>query len=63
MLDDLMPVIHKNGWVTIPKHLRKRLNLSPGSRVMFYEKDNKLVMEPNTTFWQKLKRFAQWKFI
>jgi len=41
-----MSVIYENGQVVIPKHLRKRFNLTPGSRVRFYEKDNKLVMEP-----------------
>ena len=41
-----MSVIYENGQVVIPKHLRKRFNLTSGSRVRFREQCGNLIIEP-----------------
>lgn len=38
--------ITTSGQATIPKKIRERLNLEPGDRVLFIEKDGEIVLQP-----------------
>ncbi|MGB2895291.1 MAG: AbrB/MazE/SpoVT family DNA-binding domain-containing protein [Anaerolineales bacterium] len=38
--------ITTRGQTTIPKKIRERLNLEPGDRVLFLEKDGEIVLQP-----------------
>jgi antitoxin PrlF len=38
--------ITTSGQTTIPKKIRERLNLEPGDRVLFVEKDGEIVLQP-----------------
>jgi AbrB family looped-hinge helix DNA binding protein len=38
--------ISRKGWVVIPVSLRKRLNIKPGSTVLFEEQEGKLQIRP-----------------
>jgi antitoxin PrlF len=38
--------ITTSGQATIPKKIRDRLNLRPGDRVLFIEKDGEIVLQP-----------------
>jgi antitoxin PrlF len=38
--------ITTSGQATIPKKIRERLNLKPGDRVLFLEKDGEIVLQP-----------------
>ena len=40
--------ITTKGQTTIPKKIRERLNLEPGDRVLFLEKDGEIVLQPVT---------------
>lgn len=40
--------ITTKGQTTIPKKIRKRLNLEPGDRVLFLEKDGEIILQPMT---------------
>ena len=34
------------GQITIPKRIREKLNLEPGDRVLFIEREGEIVLEP-----------------
>lgn len=38
--------ITSKGQTTIPKRIRERLNLEPGDRVLFVERENEIVLQP-----------------
>jgi AbrB family looped-hinge helix DNA binding protein len=38
--------ITTSGQTTIPKKIRERLNLEPGDRVLFIEKDGEILLQP-----------------
>jgi antitoxin PrlF len=38
--------ITTSGQTTIPKKIRERLNVEPGDRVLFLEKDGEIVLRP-----------------
>jgi len=40
--------ITTSGQTTIPKKIRERLNLEPGDRVLFLEKDGEIILQPMT---------------
>ena len=40
--------ITTKGQTTIPKKIRERLNLEPGDRVLFLEKDGEIILQPMT---------------
>jgi len=40
--------ITTKGQTTIPKKIRERLNLEPGDRVLFLEKNGEIVLQPVT---------------
>jgi AbrB family looped-hinge helix DNA binding protein len=44
-LVDYMSVIYENGQVVIPKHIRDRFNLRPGTQVSFRVEGNQIVLK------------------
>ncbi|WP_406677200.1 AbrB/MazE/SpoVT family DNA-binding domain-containing protein [Neomoorella carbonis] len=38
--------VSSKGWVVIPKALRQRYNISPGSKIVFTENDGHLYLTP-----------------
>lgn len=34
------------GQITIPKRIREKLNLEPGDRVVFFEREGEIVLQP-----------------
>ena len=58
MLTDTVTV-SKRGYIVLPAHIRREMNLKPGSRMLIHKKNNQLTLETVPSFTQKLSGITQ----
>jgi AbrB family looped-hinge helix DNA binding protein len=51
-----MTSVTVKGQVTIPKHIRKKLGIVPGTNIKFIEKKNTVIIQPDQT----INPFEKW---
>lgn len=47
-------VVSKRGYIVLPAHLRKEMNIKPGTRVMIIKENGRIILETIPSFTQKL---------
>jgi AbrB family looped-hinge helix DNA binding protein len=47
-------VVSKRGYIVLPAHLRKEMNIKPGTRVMIIRENGRIILETIPSFTQKL---------
>jgi len=53
--------LSSKGQVVIPERIRKSLDIKEGSRLVFIEKDGRLIVEKEDDFMNELEERAWWK--
>ncbi len=51
--------VSKRGYIVLPAHIRRELNIKPGSRMLIHRKNNQLTLEAVPSFTQKLSGITQ----
>ncbi|WP_291321973.1 AbrB/MazE/SpoVT family DNA-binding domain-containing protein [Desulfonatronospira sp.] len=46
--------VSKRGCIVLPAHIRRKLNVKPGARMLIHRKNNQLTLEAVPSFTQKL---------
>jgi AbrB family looped-hinge helix DNA binding protein len=47
-------IVSKRGYIVLPAHIRKEMNIKPGSRVLLQREKNKLTLETVPSFTRML---------
>ncbi len=51
--------VSKRGYIVLPAHVRKEMNLKPGTRVLINKENDRLILETIPSFTQKLSGLTQ----
>jgi AbrB family looped-hinge helix DNA binding protein len=52
-------VVSKRGYIILPAHIRREMNIKPGSRILIHKDNNRLTLETVPSFTQKLSGLTQ----
>jgi AbrB family looped-hinge helix DNA binding protein len=51
--------VSKRGYIVLPAHIRKEMNIKPGTRVLLHREKDRLTLEAVPSFTQKLSGLTQ----
>jgi len=51
--------VSKRGYIVLPAHIRKEMNIKPGTRVLIHREKGRLMLETVPSFTQKLAGVTQ----
>ena len=51
--------VSKRGYIVLPAHIRKEMNIKPGSKVLIHKEKSRLTLETVPSFTQKLAGLTQ----
>lgn len=51
--------VSKRGYIILPAHIRKEMNINPGTRVLIHKEEGRLTLETVPSFTQKLAGLTQ----
>jgi len=51
--------VSKRGYIVLPAHIRKEMNIKPGTRVLINKEKGRLILESVPSFTQKLAGLTQ----
>ena len=51
--------VSKRGYIVLPAHIRKEMNIKPGSKVLIHKENSRLTLETVPSFTQKLAGLTQ----
>lgn len=51
--------VSKRGYIVLPAHIRKEMNIKPGTRVLIQKEKGRLTLETVPSFTQKLSGLTQ----
>ena len=51
--------VSKRGYIVLPAHIRKEMNIKPGSRILIHQEEGRLTLEAVPSFTQKLSGLTQ----
>ncbi len=51
--------VSKRGYIVLPAHIRKEMNIKPGTRVLINQEKGRLILETIPSFTQKLAGLTQ----
>lgn len=51
--------VSKRGYIVLPAHIRKEMNIKPGTRVLLHRENDRLTLETVPSFTQKLTGLTQ----
>ena len=54
--------VSSRGYIVLPARLRKEMNIKAGSRVILTKEDDKLVLQPVSSFTEKLSGLTKHSF-
>ena len=46
--------VSSRGYIVLPASLRKEMNIKPGTKILLHKEENKIILQPVTSFTQKL---------
>ena len=52
-------VVSKRGYIVLPAHIRREMNIKPGSRVLIHRENDRLTLETVESFTHKLEGLTQ----
>jgi AbrB family looped-hinge helix DNA binding protein len=52
-------IVSKRGYIVLPAHIRKEMNIKPGARVLIHKENDRLMLETVSSFTQKLDGITQ----
>lgn len=51
--------VSKRGYIVLPAHIRKEMNIKPGSKILIHQDQGRLILEAVPSFTQKLSGLTQ----
>jgi AbrB family looped-hinge helix DNA binding protein len=51
--------VSKRGYIVLPAHIRKEMNIKPGNSVLIHREKNQLILETISSFTKKLTGLTQ----
>ncbi len=51
--------VSKRGYIVLPAHIRKEMNIKPGSKILIHQEKGRLTLEAVPSFTQKLSGLTQ----
>ena len=54
--------VSNRGYIVLPAHIRKEMNIKPGTKVLLQKEDNKLILQPVASFTEKLSGLTSGSF-
>ena len=51
--------VSKRGYIILPAHIRKEMNIKPGSKILIHQEKGRLTLEAVPSFTQKLSGLTQ----
>ena len=54
--------VSDRGYIILPLHIRKEMNIKPGTKILLSKEDNKLILQPVSSFTEKLAGFTAGSF-
>ena len=51
--------VSKRGYIVLPAHIRKEMNIKPGSKVLIHKEKSRLTLETVPSFTQKLAKIKK----
>lgn len=53
-METLNATVSSRGYIVLPASLRKEMDIKPGTKVLLSRKENKIILQPVSSFTQKL---------
>jgi len=54
--------VSNRGYIVLPAHIRKEMNIKPGTRILLSREDNKVILQPVSSFTEKLSGLTSGSF-
>lgn len=51
--------VSKRGYIVLPAHIRKEMNIKPGSKILIHQEKGRLILEAVPSFTEKLSGLTQ----
>ncbi len=51
--------VSKRGYIVLPAHIRKEMNIKPGSKILIHQEKGRLTLEAVPSFTEKLSGLTQ----
>ena len=51
--------VSKRGYIVLPAHIRKEMNIKPGSKILIHQEKDRLTLEAVPSFTEKLSGLTQ----
>jgi AbrB family looped-hinge helix DNA binding protein len=46
--------VSNRGYIILPAHIRKEMKIKPGTRILLSKEDNKVILQPVSSFTEKI---------
>ena len=46
--------VSNRGYIVLPAHIRKEMNIKPGTKILLSKEDNRVILQPVSSFTEKL---------
>ncbi len=53
-METINATVSSRGYIVLPVKLRREMNIKPGTKILLRREENKLILQPVTSFTQKL---------
>ncbi len=54
--------VSSRGYIVLPASLRKEMNIKAGTKILLHKEENKIILQPVTSFTQKLAGLTSQSF-
>ena len=53
-MNPITATVSRRGYIVLPARLRKEMDIKPGTKILLHREENKIILEPVTSFTQRL---------
>ena len=54
--------VSNRGYIVLPAHIRKEMNIKPGTKILLSKEQNKIILQPVSSFTEKLSGLTSGSF-
>ncbi len=54
--------VSNRGYIVLPAHIRKEMNIKPGTKILLSRDENKVILQPISSFTEKLSGLTSGSF-
>ena len=54
--------VSNRGYIVLPAHIRKEMNIKPGTKILLSKEENKIILQPVSSFTEKLSGLTSGSF-